>query len=280
MTAVPEGAIDFHVHAAPSLWERKHDIVTLLERVEQSPLGGIVLKSHFGNTFEVVRLGRAAVPGVDVYSSLTLNTFVGGLNPSAVELAVETGASVVWLPTFSAAHFETDRRYPFSGQTLTVTDEEGAPKPELLEILDILDDDDRRLVLGNGHVSPPETDAVLDAIEERGTDVDYLVTHPDSAFMGLSLDEQVRLAELGAYVEKCYLPVVKGDTTLAAMADGIAEIGVEQCVLSTDHGQPSNQSPPDAYASFVEGLREHGVSASDVETMAKTVPRALLGEPR
>ena len=277
---IPEGAIDFHVHAGPSLWERFCDVTELLERVRDSPLGGVVLKSHFGNTFEAVRLGRAAVPGVDVYSSLTLNTFVGGLNPSAVELAVQTGASVVWLPTFSAATFETDRPYPFSGQTLTVTSDTGAPKPALLEILDVLDDADRRLVLGNGHISPAETDAVLDAIEERGTDVDYLVTHPDSAFMHLSHDDQVRLAARGAYIEKCYLPVVKGDTTLAAMADGLADIGVSRCVLSTDHGQPGNESPPEAYASFVSGLRQHGVSASDIETMARTVPRRLLGRPR
>lgn len=277
---IPTGAIDVHVHAAPSLWERIHDVPTLLERVRDSPLGGVVLKSHFGNTFEAVRLGRAAVPGVDVYSSLTLNTFVGGLNPSAVELAVETGASVVWLPTFSAANFETDRPYPFRGQTLTVTDDAGDLRPELLEILDVLDDADRRLVLGNGHVSPAETDAVLDAIDERGTDVDYLVTHPDSAFMGLSLADQIDLANRGAYVEKCYLPIIKGDVTIEAMAEGIAEIGAERCVLSTDHGQPTNQSPPDAYAAFVEGLRRHGVSASAVERMSRTVPRALLGEPR
>jgi hypothetical protein len=277
---IPAGAIDFHVHAAPSLWERRHDVPTLLERVRDSPLGGVVLKSHFGNTFEAVRLGRAAVPDVDVYSSLTLNTFVGGLNPSAVELAVETGASVVWLPTFSAANFETDRPYPFRGQTLTVTDDAGDLRPELLEILDVLDDADRRLVLGNGHVSPAETDAVLDAIDERGTDVDYLVTHPDSAFMGLSLADQIDLANRGAYVEKCYLPVVKGDVTIEAMAEGIAEIGAERCVLSTDHGQPTNQSPPDAYAAFVERLRRHGVSASAVERMSRTVPCALLGEPR
>lgn len=277
---IPTGAIDVHVHAAPSLWERIHDVPTLLERVRDSPLGGVVLKSHFGNTFEAVRLGRAAVPDVDVYSSLTLNTFVGGLNPSAVELAVETGASVVWLPTFSAANFETDRPYPFRGQTLTVTDDAGDLRPELLEILDVLDDADRRLVLGNGHVSPAETDAVLDAIDERGTDVDYLVTHPDSAFMGLSLADQIDLANRGAYVEKCYLPVVKGDVTIEAMAEGIAEIGAERCVLSTDHGQPTNQSPPDAYAAFVERLRRHGVSASAVERMSRTVPRALLGEPR
>jgi hypothetical protein len=277
---IPTGAIDVHVHAAPSLWERIHDVPTLLERVRDSPLGGVVLKSHFGNTFEAVRLGRAAVPDVDVYSSLTLNTFVGGLNPSAVELAVETGASVVWLPTFSAANFETDRPYPFRGQTLTVTDDAGDLRPELLEILDVLDDADRRLVLGNGHVSPAETDAVLDAIDERGTDVDYLVTHPDSAFMGLSLADQIDLANRGAYVEKCYLPVVKGDVTIEAMAEGIAEIGAERCVLSTDHGQPTNQSPPDAYAAFVERLRRHGVSASAVERMSRTVPCALLGEPR
>lgn len=277
---IPEGSIDFHVHGGPSLWERIHDVPELLERVRESSLGGVVVKSHFGNTFEAVRLGRAAVPDIDVYSSLTLNTFVGGLNPSAVELAVETGASVVWLPTFSAENFETGRSYPFSGQTLTVTTDSGEPEPALLSILDVLDAADRRLVLGNGHIGPAETYAVLEAIEQRGTDVDYLVTHPESAFMNLTLEDQLALAERGAYIEKCYLPVVKGDTTIEAMAESVLEIGPERCLLSTDHGQPSNQSPPAAYESFVAGLRRHGVSQSAIETMSRDVPRSLLGEPR
>jgi len=43
--------------------------------------------------------------------------------------------------------------------------------------------------------------------------------------MNLTLEDQLALAERGAYIEKCYLPVVKGDTTIEAMAESVLEIG-------------------------------------------------------
>ena len=275
---LPEGAIDFHVHANPSLWERRHDAPELLALARERGLGGLVLKSHFGNTAWAAAPATAAEPGIDVYTSVTLNSFVGGFNPTAVELAAETGASVVWLPTFSAANFDTDRRFPFSNQSLTATDGDGDGdlRPEARAVLETVADLDRRLVLGNGHLGPDETRTVLDALEAMGADVPYLITHADSAFMGLSTADQAALAERGAVIEKCYLPVVKGDLSMDEMAASVREIGVEACLLSTDHGQPSNESPPAAYAAFCAGLRERGFDDDELTAMARDRPLALV----
>jgi len=43
-----------------------------------------------------------------------------------------------------------------------------------------------------------------------GLSVPYLVTHADFEFMGLDTETQTRLADRGAILEKCYLPVVHG----------------------------------------------------------------------
>jgi len=273
---IPEGAVDIHVHTEPSLWKRRHDAMELVQLVSESDQSGFVIKSHFGNTFGAVQFARKAAPDVDVYSSLTLNTFVGGFNPSAVELAIDTGASIVWMPTFSAENFETDRHYPFAGQDLEAT-EDGELHLEIREIIGLLDDADHDIVLGNGHLAPEDTFRILDEIEAMGADVPYLITHADSTFMHLSVEDQVELADRGAYIEKCYIGIVNEYITLEKMADSIAEIGAEQCVLSTDHGQPDNASPPDAYATFLEDLQGEGISDRDLKTMASNVPRKILG---
>jgi hypothetical protein len=273
------GLVDFHVHAAPSLWERKHNVFELAERYRDADMAGFVLKSHFGTTFPQAWLTAARVPEVDVYGALALNSFVGGFTPDAVTLAAENGCSVVWFPTFCAANFETDRHFPFGRQSMTVFDDDGGLKPTVRDVLAAVDDAFRRLVVGNGHLSPAESRAVLDAIEEMGVDAPYLITHADSVFMDLSMADQREFAERGAVIEKCYLPVVKGDVSLDAMADSIADIGVGNCVLSTDHGQPSNASPPDAFGTFVDELCERGLSDADIEQMGRTRPQEILGTP-
>jgi hypothetical protein len=109
-----------------------------------------------------------------------------------------------------------------------------------------------------------------------GVDIPYLVTHPESSFMGLSPEDQVDLADRGAYLEKCYLPVTKGDVDIETMAETIDTIGPERCVLSTDYGQPDNPSPPEGLWEFSERLVETGLSADDVATMALDTPQSLL----
>jgi hypothetical protein len=279
--AVPDGAIDVHVHAGPSYFDRKHDALALAERIADSPLGGAVLKSHFGTTRVPAGIAGDRVPDVDLYPSVTLNSFVGGFNPVAVEHAIEVGARVVWLPTFSAANFDPSgigRGFPFSNQALTATDGDGEVRPDVVDVLETVADRDPTVAVGNGHLSRAESLAVLDAIESRGLDLAYLVTHADFGFMGLSVEDQVELARRGAVIEKCYLPVCHGDVTIEGLAESVRTVGVESCVLSTDHGQADNASPPAAYAEFVARLRERGFGDADLRTMAVDNPRSLLGE--
>jgi len=271
--------VDFHVHAAPSLWRRKHDIFELAERYRDADAAGFVLKSHSGSTYPQASLAAARVPETDIYGALTLNSFVGGFTPDAVRLAAENGCSVVWFPTFCAEHFETDRQFPFADQSMTVFDDTGEIKPVVRDVLAAVDDAPRQMVVGNGHLSPVESRALLDTMETMGVDATYLITHADSTFMNLSPADQHEFVDRGAIIEKCYLPVVKGDISLDAMFESIADIGVDNCVLSTDHGQPSNASPPDAFDTFVDELHGRGLSETDIEQMGRTLPQELLGAP-
>ena len=276
---VAADAIDVHVHAGPSFFDRKHDAIELAEAYADAGMGGFVLKSHFGDTHKPATIARRRVDDLEVLSSVTLNSFVGGFNPTAVEHGLETGARVVWLPTFSAANFEAagiGREFPFSNQSLTAT-EDGALKPEVRDVLEVLADADDHVVLGNGHLSREESFAVLDAMEEMGLSIPYLVTHADFGFMGLSLEDQLELADRGCIIEKCYLPVLHGDVAFDALLESIEAIGPDRCVLSTDHGQTSNESPPAAYASFADRVLEGGIDESGLRALTVETPRTLLG---
>lgn len=274
-----EGAIDIHVHAGPSYFERKHDSIELAEVYANAGMSGFVLKSHFGDTHKPARMAAGRVEDIDVYSSVTLNSFVGGFNPTAVSHALETDARVVWLPTFSSANFDPggiDRGFPFPNQSLTAIEDDEL-KSEVRDVLETIADYDGHVALGNGHLSREESFAVLDAMEEMGLPVPYLVTHADFEFMGLSLEDQIAMADRGAIIEKCYLPVVQDDVMLEDVASSIEVIGPERCVLSTDHGQSDNASPPEAYASFAGELREAGLDESAIEAITVGTPSRLLG---
>lgn len=275
-----QDAVDFHVHTGPSFFDRKADPIDLAQAYQQKGIGGAILKSHFGNTHVAAELGSERIPDVEIYSSVTLNSFVGGFNPTAVEHGIETGAKVVWMPTFSAANFDprgVDRNFPFSNQSLRATTADGNVKPEVLKVIETIADADRRLVLGNGHLSRQETFAIIDVIQERGFDIPYLITHADFEFMGLSVEDQIELAERGAVIEKCYLPITHGDLTVESVVADIDEIGAGRCVLSTDHGQAENSSPPVAYHSFINSLLDAGLSTREFERLFANAWR-LLGD--
>jgi hypothetical protein len=246
----------------------------LAKLYRDSEVGGCVLKSHFGSTYVQTELTSHYVPDAPIYPSLTLNTFVGGFNPSAVTLALEQDISVIWLPTFTAANHETDREFPFP-RTLTATDERGELKPEVDNILELISDADRTVTLGNGHLGPDETRAVFDRITGADLDINFMLTHPDS-YDYFTIDDQVEFAERGAYIEKCYRSVTTDRVSIEAMAESIRAIGASRCLLSTDHGQPDYASPPQALQDFIASLGDNEISSEMIATMSRDVPAKLL----
>lgn len=277
--SVPTGAIDFHVHAAPSYFDRKLDAIELAEHASTDGLKGIVLKSHFGNTHAMAGLANERTDVIS-YHSVVLNSFVGGFNPTAVEYALETGAAIIWFPTLSANAFEfesvLDRPYPFSDQALTILADDGDVRPSVVTLLEIIRDAPREIAIGNGHLSREETFALADEMERLGLSSPLYVTHPDYEWTGLSISDQVELADRGAIIEKCYITAVHGDVTVRDIVDSIDEIGTDRCLLSTDHGQPSNPVPSTAYATYCEVLSEHGLSDAEIEQLAVTTPQSIL----
>jgi len=172
------GAIDLHLHAAPSVFPRAMNDLEAAESASRWEMAGFVLKAHEGSTAERASIANLAVQGGRALGSVVLNHFVGGLNPLAVEMALVLGARVVFLPTIHAAnhmrHFGgptfsptvPSRFRPVQG--IELLDSDGRLRPEAFDILDIVRN--AGAVLATGHISPMETDKLVSAAAREGRD--------------------------------------------------------------------------------------------------------------
>jgi hypothetical protein len=106
------GVYDLHLHCGPEAIPRKHDFLELSTVLKKSGMGGAVVKSHFHSTAPWAYM--AAVHGeANLFGAITLNHYVGGINPDAVlgSLGIEFEGKpclkVVWMPTLhSKGHIE------------------------------------------------------------------------------------------------------------------------------------------------------------------------------
>src|ERR1700760_504610 len=104
-----EGAVDMHVHYGPEpltdLSTGAHHSIDPLEAAEQAAaagFAGIVLKPHEFPSTVLASVAEVRTSGVRVFAGIACDFPVGGLNPEAVEVALRSGARMVWLPTFSS----------------------------------------------------------------------------------------------------------------------------------------------------------------------------------
>ena len=93
-----EGSVDLHVHSAPDVDQRRYDDLELAREARRAGMGGILLKSHQFSTVERASLVSRVVDGIQIFGGIVLNETVGGLNPSAVRVALLMGARQVWMP--------------------------------------------------------------------------------------------------------------------------------------------------------------------------------------
>src|SRR4051812_3605895 len=105
------GVIDMHVHPDPDVFGRALSDVEMATVARRKGLRGLVLKNHVVTTADRAALAMQAVPGIEIWGGIVLNSAVGGINPSAVEWMHRMSGSrgkVVWLPTFdSDKHIKT-----------------------------------------------------------------------------------------------------------------------------------------------------------------------------
>lgn len=278
-----KGAIDMHIHTAPDIFPRSVDAIQAAEEAREAGMEAIVIKSHSTDT--AARAETASrISGFPVSGGIALNYPVGGLNPYAVLESVKQGGRIVWLPTLSARHFLAgadnvpilEAESPLESEGIVVTDDNGALKQEVEDILQLVKQHD--LILCSGHVSPQEALQVFRRAKELGIHR-LVVTHPHALFIGAEPNEMKELAALGALNEMHYAfvtKVTKPPQTISQLASMIRAVGVESCYLATDGGQKVNPNPVEAFRLFIEGFLDQGFSVDELRYMTSDAPRKLL----
>lgn len=292
------GAVDYHVHVSPDFVDRRIDDLELARRCLETGLAGFGLKSHYTATAERARVVAAAVPGVTVLGTITLNAAVGGLSPLAVEIAAREGARIVWFPTVSAENEQSEitearaagnvpvwvafelslRDAGVRVDPVPVVDGHGRLTDAAERVLEVIARHD--LVLCTGHLSRDEIFTVVAAASEHEIS-DIVVTHPEFPSQALTPAEQVVLADMGALMERVFTTAHTGKTTWSRVFEATRAVGVERTVWATDLGQLVNPPVEDGLALMADAFLDAGFGEDDVRRMAVTNTRRLagLGQP-
>lgn len=280
------GALDFHVHAYPSLFPRLSDDLDLAESYRAAGFGGFILKGHHESTASRAYLLGRIFPDLRIAGGVVLNRFVGGLNPAAVEACLRTGGRVVWMPSIDAdghaqAHGRTggydseDSGIKGMSRGISIFDDANSIRREVHEIIDLVKN--AGAVLATSHLSAAEIMALVPVALSRGVEK-VIITHPFFKVPALDLERLSDLVRRGAYAEFAYTTIspMWRHAEIGQVHAAIIRIGAERCVLVSDGGQRHNPTPPEGLRIFAQSLFELGVSEHDIDRMIRQNPRALL----
>jgi hypothetical protein len=195
------------------------------------------------------------------------------------------GAKIVWMPTFTAKNhldYERSRGLLVSvlsavcqgTEGLSVVDEHGQVLPSVVEIVDLIAQ--ANVVLCLGHLGLNEAKALVRVARERGVDK-ILLSHPDTPFTLVPLDEQKWFVSQRVMIERCVLDVIQEHTTWSRMAADIRETGIEWNIISTDLGQKANPAPVSGLELAHRELARGGFSGNELEKLMLAGPMSLLG---
>jgi len=289
-----KGAIEIHVHSGPDLLPRLLDHAELVRMAKDAGYRAIVLKSQNMGTADRVPFIRMLVPDIDVFGSVTLNYSVGGINPFAVNAALGFGAKIVWMPTIDARHhmsyfgglgqfgssIKAEKKLPEfykKAKGLTVLSDDGKLLPEVRDILDLIAAS--KTVLGLGHLSLKEMMTLAKGCQEAGLKKMF-IDHPDLAFTKVPLEAQIELTKMGVKMNYVAAEVSPRFYCISPkeIVNNMRQVGINNSLISTDVGTPTNPNPIEMMRSYVQILLDEGLTFGDVKTMLQENPAALLYE--
>ncbi|MDQ0791139.1 DUF6282 family protein [Streptomyces sp. B3I8] len=285
---VLDGVVDLHCHSGPSPFPRRFDHVEASHDGARINMRAILCKSHHHNTVMdllAMRTQLAEAP-TPMYGGVALNSEVGGINPSAVAVAINMGGRCVWGPTVSAAqHIDAhshDDGFPSAAGNLyeeevSVFDDSGEVSEQTHLVTKLVAE--AGIMLTGGHLDAESMKAYFKTAAANGVRR-ILLHHPDFIVNASDTDIE-EMVGYGAYVEhelSMYHPDVPApDFTIERLVNWIEKVGPERTVINSDLGQKGNPLPVDAYLYIVQQLLDHGVSAQDVRQMICRNTAFLLG---
>lgn len=297
-----KGAVCYHTHVG---WIRRDqdepcrtilDPETAVRSAAAAGMRAILLRDLYCNSAGLAAVLQPHVPDIEILGGMYLNAEVGGINPFAVDTAISyaKGARFVCMATDSAAHSALisggDPAQVAADPARYVTPMMGdRVKPEMYRVLELIAAHD--LLLETGNLSPAEILILVAEAKQVGVNK-ILVTHPSPGFIGMTVQEQARAADLGAFIEYTWIfythhlsfrasrnPVRGRIPTLdiGSAIEHIRAVDPQRAVLSTDFGQLDQPLPVEGLRQFIFCLLELGVAPRDIALMIRTNPAKLLG---
>lgn len=282
------GAIDLHCHPYPDLFPRLSDDVGIAKYAQDQGMRAVMIKCHHESSVSRAYLTQKIVPDLQLFGGVVLNSYVGGINPAAVEAALKLGGKEVWMPTVDAAYhaemhggtgaYDSQESGQAARPGISAIDEEGNLRPEVIEVIELIAQ--HNVILGTCHLSPREIALLVTTARERGVQK-ILITHPFFKVPNLDIDTLKSLVAQGAYAEFGYCTVspMWNYATLKKVAGAIQILGSGSCVLVSDAGQRHNPMPAEALRLFAQGIFECGVPEEDIYRMIRDNPADLLDLP-
>ncbi|MEO8898144.1 MAG: DUF6282 family protein [Candidatus Dormibacter sp.] len=265
------GAVDLHVHPGPSPFPRRIGIFEAAQQARDSGFGAIVVKSHHHSMVSDVLAIQAALGEMPlpVFSGVALNNQVGGLNPYAVELALNQGGRIVWFPTIaSAKHIcvhNDELKFPRSSSAMrhstavSILDDEGNVTAEVRDILQLIRDGD--MILAGGHLDADELNVLVTTALDMGL-TRIVINHPNFV-VGATVERCKEWAARGVFIEHSLCMYDDRSTfhnwPVDTLLEFIAAVGPEQTLLVSDLGQANNPLPVESYERVVRDLLDRGV---------------------
>jgi len=285
---VLDGAVDLHVHSGPSPFPRRLNHVEASYDAARINMRALLIKSHHHNTVMDLLAMRDLLKDAPTptYGGVALNSEVGGVNPSAVAVAIQMGGRAVWGPTVSAgqhirAHSHDDG-FPTAGSNLEEKEEsiwaaDGTVSAEAVRVTQLVAEAD--IMLTGGHLDPESQKAFFATAKENG--VKRLLLHHPDFIVNVPETDIEELIGYGAFVEhemSMYHPdVAAPGFPISQLVDWIQKIGPERTVIDSDLGQNINPLPVDGYIYVIQQLLDHGIAEKDIRQMICRNTAFLLG---
>jgi len=288
VSALLVGAIDLHCHSGPAAMPRILDHHEALMDCANAKFSALLYKDHFylGVSHAMILEKLFPDTGVKLYSGIALNNASGGINPHAVNHAINIGAKIVWLPTLSAANhlaaasgdaksFPKTAKKMLDPIPLSALDANGKLSDDTKQVLDLIAEGD--IILAGGHLPASELHLVFAEGKKRGVKK-MLVNHP-TYIVGCS-DEDIRqMVRIGVYMEHSICMFVEGKAYHYGpdkLAHLIEVAGVDHPVLCSDLGLTGSPRPIEGYRSIVRQLLDLQFSQADIRAMTSRNAAGLL----
>lgn len=273
-----KGACDLHIHSAPDVVDRIGNDLEIAQRAKDAGMRSIVYKCVLEPTVSRAWHVMQQISDIKVFGGVVLDHHVGGLNPAAVEPAIQMGGKVVWLPTYHAlGHKEAfgalgsfgytnENRHAYEITPITVLNQDGRIKHEVITIMEMCKETD--IILSTGHISTSETLKLAQLAKEKNFDK-LVVNHPFFMVPDMDVDTVGELVRLGAHLEFCAneLCPIPRSTDIHNYIKCFEQFGVSRFILASDAGHNRKGWPAEELRIFAQLLAYAGAKEKDLSLM-------------